>query len=292
MTYPDWHSEPDYKFTGELTYKGWAWEFLRRNPDYRSAYESFSDEAKAVELEYGADWRTNPEAKTYLPPKLAGESDQKWMKRCGFGLGLHPRRKWLDVLRGKRFGLARMFDPHSVTANTVAFLDLDPFPLIAELPDDLDGYVEEFDVFDPQSGQETGSVHQRAGWQLHPSQQEIVHLGGYAVEAIAEVERLWPAVVDDLPEVVLAPHYSFGHAGGAAGVEQPEVVAGTVPGQIERGCSGGCQLLVRLGSIGAGAAAVVDPDPASNLREGGAKGLQSLGEDTVEDDRLDVGVVP
>jgi hypothetical protein len=156
MTYPDWHSEPDYKFTGELTYKGWAWEFLRRNPDYRSAYASFLDEAKAVELEYGADWRTNREARTYHPPKLEGESDQKWMKRCGFGLGLHPRRKWLDVLRGKPFRLAGMFDPHSVTANTVAFLDPDPFPLIAELPDDLDGYVEEFPVFDPESDQETG----------------------------------------------------------------------------------------------------------------------------------------
>jgi hypothetical protein len=156
MTYPNWHSEPDYEFTAALTCKGWAWEFLRRNPDYRSAYASFLDEAKAVEFEYGADWRTNPEARTYIPPKLAGESDQKWMKRCGFGLGLHPRREWLDVLRGKPFRLAGMFDPHSMTANTVVFLDPDPFPLIAERPDDLDGYAEEFPVFYPLSDQETG----------------------------------------------------------------------------------------------------------------------------------------
>ena len=36
MTKPDWRNADDYKFTDDLTYEEWAWEFLRRNPRYRT----------------------------------------------------------------------------------------------------------------------------------------------------------------------------------------------------------------------------------------------------------------
>jgi len=35
----DWRDENDYEFTKKLTPQGWAWEFLRRNPDYQKDWK-------------------------------------------------------------------------------------------------------------------------------------------------------------------------------------------------------------------------------------------------------------
>jgi hypothetical protein len=35
---PNWRNEEDYAFTENLTAAGWAWEFLRRNPEYRADF--------------------------------------------------------------------------------------------------------------------------------------------------------------------------------------------------------------------------------------------------------------
>ncbi|WP_265518234.1 transcriptional regulator domain-containing protein [Nitratireductor luteus] len=32
---PDWRNEKAYAYTAQLTRRGWAWEFLRRNPEFR-----------------------------------------------------------------------------------------------------------------------------------------------------------------------------------------------------------------------------------------------------------------
>ena len=39
MPIQDWRSAADYEYVSGLTLAGLAWEFLRRNPDYRSDYE-------------------------------------------------------------------------------------------------------------------------------------------------------------------------------------------------------------------------------------------------------------
>ncbi|MGA8709216.1 MAG: DUF6499 domain-containing protein [Steroidobacteraceae bacterium] len=36
---PDWQNPSDYSFTAKLNDSGWAWEFLRRNAQYRKDYE-------------------------------------------------------------------------------------------------------------------------------------------------------------------------------------------------------------------------------------------------------------
>lgn len=36
---PDWKNEEDYAYTDTNTIERWAWEFLRRNPDYRKEWE-------------------------------------------------------------------------------------------------------------------------------------------------------------------------------------------------------------------------------------------------------------
>ena len=98
--------------------------------------------------------------------------------------------------------------------------------------------------------------------------------------------------VEDDEEVVLAPHHALGHPGGAAGVEQEEVVAvasprrdRAVPGRRRR-------VLVRRRPLGARARAVVDAEPRADARHPVADAVDALGELAVEDDGHRVGVVP
>jgi hypothetical protein len=46
MTKPDWTKADDYAWLNLLSRREWAWEFLRRNPDFRAAWQS-------ARLEYG-----------------------------------------------------------------------------------------------------------------------------------------------------------------------------------------------------------------------------------------------
>ena len=57
-----------------LTRDQWAWEFLRRNPDYRADYRRFIDVWQALEADYGAPperdfqrWKHDPRAYGPLP---------------------------------------------------------------------------------------------------------------------------------------------------------------------------------------------------------------------------------
>jgi hypothetical protein len=67
-----------YAYCSGLTRDQWAWEFMRRNPEYRADYRRFIHLWQALEAEYGAPprrdfarWKQDPRA--YGP--LAGESD-------------------------------------------------------------------------------------------------------------------------------------------------------------------------------------------------------------------------
>ncbi len=42
--WPDWRKVGDYEFTSELDRAGWAWEFLRRNSEYRAEYKSMMEQ--------------------------------------------------------------------------------------------------------------------------------------------------------------------------------------------------------------------------------------------------------
>lgn len=62
-----------YAYCAALTRDQWAWEFLRRNPDYRRDYQAFIGIWRALEADYGAPpnrdfsrWKQDPRA--YGPP--------------------------------------------------------------------------------------------------------------------------------------------------------------------------------------------------------------------------------
>jgi len=74
-----------YAYCEVLTRDQWAWEFLRRNPDYRSDYRRFIALWRALEADYGAPpqrdfqrWKQDPRAYGPLPgdAKLAAPSGE------------------------------------------------------------------------------------------------------------------------------------------------------------------------------------------------------------------------
>ncbi len=65
----DWRDHREYAFCGGLDQSGWAWQFLRRNPEYRADYGWFIAVWRSLETDYGAPpnrdffrWRRDPRA--------------------------------------------------------------------------------------------------------------------------------------------------------------------------------------------------------------------------------------
>lgn len=66
---PDWHDATGYAFAESLDAAGWAWQFLRRCPEYRADYAWFDSVWQALEAEYGVPpqrdyfrWKQDPRA--------------------------------------------------------------------------------------------------------------------------------------------------------------------------------------------------------------------------------------
>lgn len=69
MVFRDWTKPQDYTFAATLDGAQWAWEFLRRNPQYRAEWRQFNDTWQALEAEYGRPperdfcaWKLDPRA--------------------------------------------------------------------------------------------------------------------------------------------------------------------------------------------------------------------------------------
>lgn len=78
----NWQDPHAYDFTRRLTAEQWAWEYLRRNPQYREEWEEFIQTWKALEACYGkpsqrdiAAWKRDPRA--WVPAAECTESDCK-----------------------------------------------------------------------------------------------------------------------------------------------------------------------------------------------------------------------
>ena len=146
-----------------------------------------------------------------------------------------------------------------------------------------------------QRGEKAGSVHQWTRRQRDPPHQEFVELGLHALDAARQVEGIQAAVVADVPEIVQPPHDALGHAGRAARVQKPQVVAAARPG-----CSEGERVIRRRGRgllvgnrpIGTRPGAVVDPQPGVDLGDLRLQRLDPRREAAVEDHRHDIRVVP
>ncbi|BCG82790.1 MULTISPECIES: transcriptional regulator domain-containing protein [unclassified Mesorhizobium] len=47
--WPDWQDEKSYRYTRYLTRRGWAWEFLRRNPAFQRDLRHALEQAEIAE---------------------------------------------------------------------------------------------------------------------------------------------------------------------------------------------------------------------------------------------------
>ncbi|HEY0511488.1 MAG TPA: DUF6499 domain-containing protein [Thermoanaerobaculia bacterium] len=65
---PDWHNPDDYDYAEKLQLHDWAWEFLRRNPAYRLAWDRF---LVAVESDRRAVLASQPDKGLYDAMDLA-----------------------------------------------------------------------------------------------------------------------------------------------------------------------------------------------------------------------------
>tara|TARA_B100000315_G_scaffold247817_1_gene277047 strand:- start:722 stop:1528 length:807 start_codon:yes stop_codon:yes gene_type:complete len=98
MTKTDWRKKEDYAYTDDLDKQGWAWEFLRRNPEYRKDYESLqSGEFKEV---------------TYEPKKKSEETEEQWKARCILNEDVDPRKIGSEQTLARKWRLKfRLYDP-------------------------------------------------------------------------------------------------------------------------------------------------------------------------------------
>ena len=127
-----------------------------KQTDYRVAYDEFAEEAQELEEKFGPDWKNEYECRVYDPPKHNDEDYQKWIHRCEIEEDKTPRRVPVDEYFGEEFGLSGMFDPLTSTTKEVRFKPPNPYPLLVEKPEDLDGFLEEVETYDFETGEENG----------------------------------------------------------------------------------------------------------------------------------------
>lgn len=90
-------NRPDYSYTHSLNKEQWAWEFLRRNPDYQMDYKWFIKQWRALEKDYGRSpdmdyqaWKQDPRSYKIVDPSSEQDghcsiSDDKLLIECWMG---------------------------------------------------------------------------------------------------------------------------------------------------------------------------------------------------------------
>lgn len=94
----DWRNPANYPKAGaRLSLNRWAWEFLRRNPSYQAAWESYRDTVAAILADNEGDEskiEDDPRFGHYEPERLDGEGHSAWIARVKHGR-LTPIDSWI-----------------------------------------------------------------------------------------------------------------------------------------------------------------------------------------------------
>ncbi len=120
-----------------LTRDHWAWEFLRRNPDYQADYRRFIEIWQALEADYGAPpkrdfqrWKQDPRAYGPLPGEA--ELDAPSGELCA----VEDDRVLLECWMGAKWGFYKFpLDPQRTTPPGPDELAWRPPPTPAPRPD-------------------------------------------------------------------------------------------------------------------------------------------------------------
>lgn len=96
----DWRSGADYDFVDQLTPSELAWEFLRRNEDYRQAYrdlsargELHSEQARKVAEKWGLCFCRRSSVHGSRPTHLLDPDCRPWCYSASYGL-IRFKRFW------------------------------------------------------------------------------------------------------------------------------------------------------------------------------------------------------
>ena len=99
-------SDP-YAYCATLTRDQWAWEFLRRNPAYRTDYQQFITIWQTLEADYGAPpnrdfqrWKRDPRAYGPLPGSLSPNSLPEGERDAGSLREFHVNEDQSDTTTG------------------------------------------------------------------------------------------------------------------------------------------------------------------------------------------------
>lgn len=85
----NWRNRANYPKAGaRLSLNRWAWEFLRRNPNYQAAWGNFREIVAAILADNEGDEsriEDDPRFWHYEPERLDGEDDVAWGARVKRG---------------------------------------------------------------------------------------------------------------------------------------------------------------------------------------------------------------
>ncbi len=95
MRIADWRDETGYQALRGHDGAAWAWEFLRRNPDYQREWQAFMHTWEALEAAYGRPpdrdfcaWKNDPRAWVRVSDETAGDcriDQDKVLIECALG---------------------------------------------------------------------------------------------------------------------------------------------------------------------------------------------------------------
>jgi hypothetical protein len=128
----DWRSSADYATCVGLSRDQWAWEFLRRNPDYQSDFARFIAIWRALEAVYGAPpqrdfprWKLDPRAYGPLPGAAPNSLDEATGELCV----VDDERVLIECWIGAKWGFHKFpLDPARSTPPTPEELSWRPPP--------------------------------------------------------------------------------------------------------------------------------------------------------------------
>ena len=120
-----WRDPDDYAYTGELSREQWAWEFLRRNPEYRRDWEQFWATWQALEADYGRPpnrdfqrWKKDPRA--YVRDEQCRQIDED---EVGVGCAGEEGKILIECWIGAKWGFYKF--------------PLSPYRFMPKVPDEL-----------------------------------------------------------------------------------------------------------------------------------------------------------
>lgn len=128
MAFSDWRCTDGYPRADAASVEQWAWEFLRRNPQYQQDWTDYVHRCQAVVPGFARgteltkdDFRSlleHESLQVYDPPRLDGETEEEWIRRVGKGISSS-----LGGVMADKWGLSSFYNPTSEYSPLLSFAD-------------------------------------------------------------------------------------------------------------------------------------------------------------------------